>query len=596
MLLPLTAWAGQHAITLHGEPKYPADFEHFDYVNPDAPKGGQVRLHGRGTFDSLHGYILRGTTPNGVPFTSEVAPTVDSLMVSSADEPFSMYGLVAETIKVADDHLSVTFTLREEARFHDGEPIKPSDVVFSLNILKTEGHPIYQKYYADIDRVEQTGEREVTFYFRSDDNPELPLIIGQLPVLPEHYWAERDFSRTTLEPPLGSGPYRITRVEPGRSVTYERVRDYWAKDLPVNRGRYNFDTVRYDFYRDDNIALQAFIAGEYDFRQEYSAGNWANGYNTPARRAGNIVLDEIEHTIPQGVQAFFFNTRRAKFSDPRVREALNLAFDYEWANRALFHDSYTRAKSFFSNSELAARELPSEAELELLEPYRDQLPEEVFTQVYEPPVHGDRRQRRENLLKALALLEEAGWEVRDGRLTNVATGQRMQIEFLLVQSTMERVALPFIRNLERLGIEATVRTVDITQYLNRVNTFDFDITSMRFPQSMSPGNEQRSYWGSAAAETEGSRNVAGISHPVVDDLIEALIRSPDREALIARTRALDRVLLWQHYIIPHWYSSTFRIAYWNKFGRPEQSPDYSLGFNTWWVDAGKAAHLRGERD
>lgn len=595
IMMPVLGWTGQHAIALHGEPKYPADFQHFDYVNPDAPKGGRVRLSSIGTFDSLHPYILRGTPPSGIPMPSAITPVLDSLTVSSADEPFTAYGLIAETIEVAADNRSVAFVLREAARFHDGEPIKPEDVIFSLEILKREGHPFYRKYYADIERAEQTGEREVTFYFTTGDNRELPLIAGQLPVFPKHYWAERDFSRTTLRPPMGSGPYRIVSLEPGRSITYERVEDYWARDLPVNRGRYNFDQVRYDYYRDATVALEAFKAGEYDFREEYVAMNWATAYDTPARREGRIVLQEIEHEIPQGVQAFFFNSRRPQFADRRVREALNLAFDFDWTNRILFFGAYQRADSFFSNSELAARELPDEAELELLEPFRDQLPEEVFTQVYQPASHPDSAARRQNLLRALELLKEAGWEVRDRRLVHVESGRPMEIEFLLSSATMERVVLPFVRNLERLGIVASVRTVDPTQYQNRVQSFDFDITVQRYPQSLSPGNEQRNYWSSEAAATPGSRNVAGISEPVVDHLIGAVINAPDRESQISRTRALDRVLLWQHYIIPQWYSSSFRVAYWNMFSQPERSPDYALGLENWWVDPDKAARLaRGQ--
>lgn len=590
MFAASSGWAGQHGIAMHGDVKYPADFQHFDYVNPDAPKGGDVRLWAMGTFDSLNPFILRGNPAAGA------AQVFDTLMVQSADEPFSMYGLVAESIQVAEDGASVTFKLREEARFHDGEPIKPSDVVFSLDVLKRHGHPAYRMYYSEIERAEQTGEREVTFYFASGDNRELPLISGQLPVFPEHFWRDRQFDHTTLTPLLGSGPYRVRSVDPGRSIVYERVEDYWARDLPVNRGRYNFDTIRYDYYRDATIALEAFKGGEYHFREEYSAMLWATGYDTAARRAGQIVLDEIEHEIPTGMQGFYFNIRRWQFADPRVRLALNYAFDFEWTNANIFYGAYTRTNSYFSNSELAASELPDEAELELLEPHRDQLPPEVFTEVYRAPQTDGTGNPRANLLRALELLREAGWDVRDRRLVHLETGRPMRFEILLVNPTMERVVLPFMRNLRRLGIEVHVRTVDSTQYQNRLRDFDFDMTTLWYNRhNISPGNEQRGYWGSEAARTQGGQNIVGIQNPVIDDLLDKLIRAPDREALITRARALDRVLLWNHYVIPHWHLRGFRVAYWNIFGRPEVNPRYALGFDTWWVDQEKLARLSQRR-
>jgi microcin C transport system substrate-binding protein len=589
VLLPAVGTAAQHAIAMHGEPKYPADFRHFEYVNPEAPKAGSIRLAAMGTFDNLNPFILRGMAAVGSsqPF--------DTLMVQSADEAFSVYGLVAESIAVAEDGASASFVLRPEARFHDGEPMKPSDVIFSLEVLKTHGHPFYRMYFADVERAEQTGEREVTFYFRHGDNRELPLTVGQLSVFPEHYWREREFERTTLEPPLGSGPYRVAAVDPGRSITYERVDDYWAAELPVNVGRHNFQRIRYDYYRDATVALEAFKAGEYHFREENIAMNWAVGYDTPATRSGQIVLEEIPHEIPAGMQAFYFNTRRAVFQDPQVRKALAYAFDYEWTNQNIFYGAYERNDSYFSNSELAARELPDEEELRLLEPFRDQLPAEVFTQVYEPPGTAEGGIRA-NLLRALELLAEAGWEVQGRQLVHVETGRPMRFEILLANPSFERVVLPFIRNLRRLGVEARVRTVDSTQYQNRIREFDFDLTVQWYNRhNISPGNEQRGYWGSESARVPGGQNVIGIDSPVIDELVEHLINSPDRETLVSRTRALDRVLLWHHYVIPHWHLPGFRVAYWNVFSRPPVSPSFALGFDTWWVDAEKSAQLAQER-
>lgn len=575
----------QHALAMYGEPKYGPGFEHFDYVNPDAPKGGTMQLANisAATFDSLNPFILRGTPAAGL------GNTYDTLTTRSLDEPFTEYGLVARTIEVDPDGWWVRFELRPEARFHDGEPITAEDVAFSFNVLKREGHPQYRFYYQEVERAEVNGPHTVTFHFASNDNRELPLILGQLPVLPKHYWAEREFNRTTLEPPLGSGPYRVVEVEQGRRIVYERVEDYWAKDLPVNRGRYNVDYITYDYYRDGTVALQALKAGAYDLRLENVSRNWATAYDIPAVQQGKLLTVEIPHQLPAGMQGFFYNTRREVFRDPRVREALAYAFDYRWTNENLFYGAYERTSSYFANSELASRGLPSERVLKLLEPYREQLPSRVFDSVYTPPDTSSTQSLRENLRTAFTLLREAGWEVRDGVLTHTETGQPLRFEILLSNASFERVVLPFTENLKRLGIEASVRTVDPTQYQNRINNFDFDMTVFVVPQSLSPGNEQRQFWGCEAAETPGSQNIAGICNPVVQDLIDKVIHAPSREALVARTRALDRVLLWGFYVIPHWHTSKFRVAYWDKFGRPEDNPPYGLPLDAWWVDPEKAA-------
>jgi len=585
LVLPAAALAGGHAIALHGEPKYGPDFEHFEYVDPGAPKGGSVRLSALGTFDSLHPWILRGVPAQGL------SQVFDTLTTNSADEPFTEYGLIAETIEVDPEGYWVRFTLRPEARFHDGEPVTVDDVIWTFETLREKGHPSLRSYYRDVTGAEQTGEHEVTFHFEGNENAELPLIVGQMPVLPEHWWADREFDRTTLDKPLGSGPYRVAEVRQGRHIVYERVEDYWAEDLPVKRGRHNFDRIRYDYYRDADVALEAFRAGEYDFRQENIARNWANAYDFSAVRDGRVQREEIDHEIPTGMQGFFINTRKDRFSDPRVREALSLAFDFEWTNRNLFHDGYTRSRSYFSNSELAAEGAPSDAELEMLEPYRDDLPEALFEAAFEPPSTEGERGLRRNLRQASQLLAEAGWEVDDGRLVHTESGERMRFEVLLDDSSFERVVLPWRRNLERLGMDVSVRTVDTSQYQSRMDDFDFDVTVQLIGQSNSPGNEQRNYWSCAAAETPGSRNYAGICDEAVDALIERIIHAPDRDTLVAATRALDRVLLHGHYVVPHWHLPAFRLAYWDKFGRPETSPTYSLGFDTWWYDEERAADL-----
>lgn len=585
-----TAAAGPvvaHGLALHGDLKYGPGFKHFEYVNSNAPKGGNVRLAAVGTFDSLNPYILKGIPAAGSP------SPFDTLTVNSSDEPFSVYGLIAETIELPDDRSWVAFNLRPEARFHDGSPVTVEDVIFTFEALKTKGHPFYRTYYTAVAKAEKIGERTVKFTFSVKDNRELPLIVGQMPVLSKAYWEQRQFDKTTLEPPLGSGPYKIVSVDPGRSITYERVNDYWAANLPVNVGRYNFDTIRYDYYRDATVSLEAFKAGQYDFRAENVARDWATGYQSPALQRGWIKKDEILNEQPTGMQAFVYNLRRPVFQDPRVRQALAYAFDFEWTDRALFYGAYTRTRSYFSNSELASRGLPSPEELKILEPYRGRIPDDVFTKEYHPPKSNGSGFIRDNLRVAFKLLNEAGWVVNDqGILVNSKTGAPMEFEILLVSPSFERVVLPFVYNLKkRLGIQAYTRTVDSTQYQNRIDHFDFDMVVESFGQSLSPGNEQRDYWRSDGADVPGSQNVAGIKSPVVDDLVELLIAADDRQTLVNRTRALDRVLLWNHYVIPQWHITYFRVAYWDKFSRPATQAKYDLAFDAWWVDPVKEAKL-----
>jgi microcin C transport system substrate-binding protein len=583
-----------HGFAMHGKPSLPADFTHYPYVNPDAPKGGLRVSEGSGTFDSLHPYVIAGTPPSGISLI------YDTLMEHSIDEPFTLYCNVCETIEVPDGRGWVEFTLRPEARWHDGTPITPEDVIFTFNALREKGAPFYRFYYASVAKVEKTGDRKVRFTFGEDLNPELPLIIGELPVLPAHYWATRDFAKTTLEPPLGSGPYRVGDVQPGRSISYERVEDYWGKDLPTQIGRNNTDTIRIDYYRDRTIAREAFKGGNIDIWIENSAKEWATAFDIPAVREGEIIKADFPHQRTAGMQGFVFNLRKPIFQDPRVRLAISQAFDFETYNETLAYSAYTRTNSYFDNSELGSRGKLADAgaeEREILERYRDKLPDAVFTETYEPPTTDGPRGLRTNLRKAQMLLQEAGWEVVDGKLRNRKTGAPFDFEILLVEPTFEKMALPFARNLERLGITATVRTVDTSQYVGRVDSRDFDMIIASWGQSQSPGNEQRDFWSSAAADAPGSRNLAGIKDPVIDALVELVITALDRESLVQRTRALDRALLWGFYVVPHFHNTVDRIAYWNKFGVPAYVPlsGEAANIDAWWVDRTAEATLERRR-
>ncbi|MFP6861439.1 extracellular solute-binding protein [Pseudomonas sp.] len=571
--------APKHAQTLYDEPpKYPANFKHFDYVNPDAPKGGNLRQAGFGGFDSLNPFISKGVSEENIGII------YDSLTRPSLDEPFTVYGPLAEKIEKAPDNAWVRFYLRPEARFHDGQPVTAEDVKFSFDTLMSKGAPMYRGYYADVEKVEVESPNSVRFVFKQAGNRELPLIVGQLPVLPKHWWAERDFSKGSLDVPLGSGPYKVADVQAGRSIRYERVKDWWGKDLPVNRGFYNFDTLEIDYYRDNTVALEALKAGQFDYWLETSAKNWATAYNTAAVANGQLIKEEIANRNPTGMQGFIFNTRRPLFSDRRVREALGLLFDYEWTNRQLFNGAYTRTRSYFDNSELASIGLPSADELKLLEPLRTQIPPQVFTDEYQPSVTDGSGIIREQQRRAYQLLQEAGWRVDSDRMLD-NTGKPVTIEFLLAQAEFERVLLPFKRNLADLGIELVIRRVDVSQYVNRERSRDYDLIVRGFGQSNSPGNEQREYWHSSSADNPGSRNFIGLKDPAVDSLVEGLINADSRQSLITHTRALDRVLLWGHYVVPNWHIKTWRVAYWNRFEHPKVSPKYDLGLYTWWARA-----------
>ena len=583
----------RHALSLIGAPHYPADFTHFGYVNPDAPKDGLVRIADIGSFDSLNPVLYRGEAAGGLGLVYE------TLMLDSLDEPSTSYGLIAEWASYPDDYSSVTFKLRDNARWHDGTPITVDDVIYSLDVNK-EANPRMGLYYKNVVKAEATGEREVTFGFDVKNNRELPMIMGQLTIIPKHWWTgkndkgeQRDPMKTTMEMPLGSGPYRIKGMSAGRSIAYERVQDYWGKDLPVMKGQYNYDEIRFEYYRDETVAFESFKAGNLDYHMETSAKNWATAYDFAAVKDGYIKKQEVELKGAQGMQCFVLNLRRPQFQDRRVRQAFNLAFDFEWANKNLFFGQYARVGSYFQNSELAALQAPPQGrELEILNEVKDGVPDEVFTTLHSNPVNNTSDDTRNNLRKAVTLLKEAGYEIKNGALTDTKTGRPLTVEFLLVSPLFERIVQPYLRNLERLGIKGTIRMVDSAQYSRRLNGFDYDVVVGNFAQSDSPGNEQRDFWGSEAAGREGSRNMIGIKDPAIDKLVDHVIFAKDREELIAASRALDRVLQWNDYVVPQWYAPKVRIAYWNRYGQPATLPGLSPGFlQVWWYDQAMADRL-----
>ncbi len=585
----------RHALSLFDEVRYPPDFKHFDYVNPQAPKGGTARMIAFGTFDNFNRVVagVKGSFAQGAALISE------SLTTGSLDEVSTEYGQLAEAVRFPADYSTVTYRLRAAARWHDGKPVTAEDVIYSLDVMK-KNSPFFGAYYRHVTKAEQTGEREVTFTFDQPGNRELPQIVGQLIVLPKHWWTgkdqngnPRDVAATTLEPPLGSGPYRIKEFVAGRSVVLERVKDHWGKDLGVNAGINNFDQIRFEYFRDTTVALEAFKADQVDWRSENSAKNWATAYDFPAVRDKRVVLEEFAIRNIGRMQGFVFNTRREKFSDPRVRRAFNFAFDFEEMNKQLFFGQYKRIASYFEGTELASSGVPEGAELAILNTVRDKVPAELFTTPYSNPVSGDPQKVRTNLREAIRLLKEAGYEVKNQKLTNSKTGEAYSVEFLVSDPNSERFVLFYKPSLERLGITVNVRTVDDVQYENRLRQWDYDIITAVWGQSLSPGNEQREFWSSASADKQGSRNYAGIRNPAVDALIERVIFTKDRAELVAATKALDRVLLWNFYVVPQWTYPYERSARWDRFGRPQTMPKYGQSaFPTiWWWDAEKAAKV-----
>ena len=571
-----------HGITILGTPALPADFPFFPYVNPDAPKGGEVTLSAVGTFDSFNPFILRGTAPLGVNRVWE------SLLRDSADEIATGYGAIAETVEVAADRLSVAFTLRPQARFHDGTPITAEDVVWTFETLREKGRPFYRQFYADVAAVVAVGPSRVVFRFKNNQNRELPLVLGEMPILPKHWWASRDFTKPLTEPPLGSGPYRVDRFEFGRSLAFRRVADWWGRDLPVNRGMYNFDTIRTEFFRDATVALEAFKVGQIDFRSENIAKQWATAYDFPAVQRGLVRKEELRNRLPTGMQGFVMNTRRAIFKDARVRQALAVAFDFEWANKNIFYGAYVRTQSYFANSALETTGLPQGAELDLLDRYRAQLPPEIFTQEFRLPVTDGSGNNREELRTAFALLKDAGWQVKDRKLVD-AGGKPFSFEILLAEPAFERVALPYVQTLNRLGIEARVRTVDPAQYQRLTDIYDFDMTVTVFASGDLPGNELATYWTCASVQPEGGDNLAGVCSPVIDALVNQVITATNRDDLAAAAHALDHILQWGWYMVPHWHTRVTRAAWWDRFARPDKPIRPGLVLDTWWLDAAHAA-------
>jgi microcin C transport system substrate-binding protein len=588
LAVPATAQGARHGLSAFGPLEYPADFAHFKWVNPDAPKGGRLSMIGpaaRTTFDSFNGFILKGDPAQGLDLL------FDTLMTRALDEPDAVYGLVAHSAELAPDRGSVTFRLRPEAKFADGTPVTSADVVFSLDTLKTKGHPNIRASLRDISAAAALDEHTVRFDFAAATR-DLPLVAAGLPVLSKAYYATREFDQTTFDAPLGSGPYAIGDYRQGAYVSYRRRDDYWARNLPVNRGRFNFDEVRYVYYRDRAAELLALQAGEYDLREEFTAVAWVTGYDVPAVKSGQLVRLTMPDESPSGAQGFFINTRRPKFADVRVRRALDYAYDFEFANKTIFHDLYTRTASFFENSPMKAAGKPSEAELALLEPFRSQLPPEVFDEPYRPPVSDGSGKDRKLLQAANKLLNEAGWTIKGGTRVN-AKGEPLDIEFIIVDPVSERVLAGYVANLKSLGIPATIRRVDAAQYQRRLKTFDFDIVTTRYSLRLTPGVELRSYWGSENANVDGSLNLAGIASPVVDALIAKVVEATSRAELVTATQALDRVLRAGHYWVPQWFKPSHHVAHWDRFSRPATKPRYDRGIvHTWWYDAAKAAKLK----
>jgi microcin C transport system substrate-binding protein len=589
--IPPREW--RHGLSLFGDLKYPAGFKHFDYVNPHAPKAGVARLAGFGTFDNFNMVVsgIKGSLAGAIAFI------YNQLMADALDEVSTEYGLVAEAVSHPPDFSSVTYRLRREAKWHDGKPVTVEDVIFTLGAFKKH-HPQSAAYYRSVTNAQQTGEREVTFTFDGPGNRELPQIVGQLYLMPKHWWEgtdasgkKRDIGSTTLEPPLSSGPYRVKEFVAGRTIVYERVKDYWGRTLNVNIGRDNFDELRFEYFRDSTVVIEAFKADHIDWRNENSAKSWATAYDFPAVREKRVILEEFATRSNGVMQAYVFNTRREKFKDPRVRRAFDFAFDFEEMNKQIFFGQYKRVASYFEGTELASSDLPQGEELAILETVRDQVPPEVFTSAYHSPVGGSADKVRANLREGVRLMKEAGYEIRDRKLVNVKTGEPLTVEFLNSDPNFERIFLFYKPSLERLGVTVSVRTVDDAQFENRLRSWDFDIIVASWPQSLSPGNEQRGFWGSSAADEAGSRNLAGIKSPAVDTLIERVIFARSRDELLAATKALDRVLLWGFYVVPQWTYGKVRTARWDRFGRPAELPKYgAAAFPTvWWWDAEKAA-------
>ena len=566
-----------HAISVFNEIKYKNNFKHFDYVNPNAPKKGVIKLAERGTFDSLNQFILKGLPAIGLD------NIYDSLLVTSLDEPLTAYGLIAKGMKVSEDNTSITFFLNQNAVWHDNNPVTSYDIEWTFNTILEKGHPSYKSYYSDIKIIEIIDKYTIKFHFKNDNNRELPIIIGQMKILPKHFWKDKKFDSSVLSIPLGSGPYKIKEVNLGKNITYERVKHHWAQKLPVNIGHNNFNEIHYDYYRDSNVMIEALKANEYDFRSENISKEWATAYNDLKNNI-TFIKEEIDHELPQGMQAFIYNMRKDIFKNIELRKALALAFDFEWTNKTLFYGQYIRSSSYFSNSDLASSGLPSKEEMTTIKKLKNKVPKEILTEIYNPGKTDGSGNNRKNLRKAMQILKEANYKL-ENKILKDSDGRQIKFEILLISPAFERIVGPFIKNLKKLGVEANIRIVDTAQYKNRLDTYDFDMVVMARGQSLNPGNEQRNFWSSESANINGSANWIGIKNKTIDELIELIIQAPNREKLIIYTKLLDRVLLHNHYVIPHWHIKMWRIAYWNKIKRPDNLPKYSLGFpEIWWYN------------
>ncbi len=567
----------QHAISVFDKIKYNEGFKHFDYINPSAPKGGIIRLAERGTFDSLNQFVLKGVPAVGLDSIYE------SLLVTSLDEPFTAYGLLAKYLKVSSDKSSITFYMHENAKWHDNIPITANDVKWTFETILEKGHPSYKSYYSDIKSIEVIDSYTIKFNFKNIKNRELPIIIGQMKILPKHFWKDKNFNSSGFLIPLGSGPYKIKKVNSGKNIIYQRIKEHWAKNHAVYVGQNNFDIIHYDYYRDSNVMIEALKAKEYDFRSENISKEWANSYNS-LKENTSFIKEELDHSLPQGMQAFVYNTRKEIFNNINIRKALSLAFDFEWTNKTLFYGQYIRTNSYFSNSDLASSGLPSNQELRILNQYKDIIPSEVFSSIYSPGLTNGSGNNRKNLREAIRILQDANYKLENNILKN-SEGIEIKFEILLLSPAFERIVAPFIKNLSKLGVKSSIRIVDTAQYKNRLDNYDFDMVVMSRGQSLNPGNEQRNYWSSQSANINGSANWIGIKNEAVDDLIEKIIQSSDRNELILYAKVLDRVLLHSHYVIPHWHIKKWRLAYWNKLKRPKNIPKYNLGFpETWWYN------------
>ena len=567
----------EHAISVFNEIKYKNNFKHFDYVNPNAPKKGVIKLAERGTFDSLNQFILKGLPAIGLD------NIYDSLLVTSLDEPLTAYGLIAKGMKVSEDNTSITFFLNQNAVWHDNNPVTSYDIEWTFNTILEKGHPSYKSYYSDIKSIEIIDKYTIKFHFKNDNNRELPIIIGQMKILPKHFWKDKRFDSSVLSIPLGSGPYKIKEVNLGKNITYERVKHHWAQKLPVNIGHNNFNEIHYDYYRDSNVMIEALKANEYDFRSENISKEWATAYNDLKNNTA-FIKEEIDHELPQGMQAFIYNMRKDIFNNLELRKALALAFDFEWTNKTLFYGQYIRSSSYFSNSDLASSGLPSKEEMTTIKKLKNKVPKEILTEIYNPGKTDGSGNSRKNLRKAIQILKEANYKL-ENKILKDSDGRQIKFEILLISPAFERIVGPFLKNLKKLGVEANIRIVDTAQYKNRLDSYDFDMVVMARGQSLNPGNEQRNFWSSKSANINGSANWIGIKNKTIDELIELIIQAPNRKKLIIYTKLLDRVLLHNHYVIPHWHIKMWRIAYWDNIKRPDNLPKYSLGFpETWWYN------------